>query len=86
MKILYTVFTVEAVRLCPLYNLFKGIDGVEAGTAVTVFGEGMPVEELATTIGTISYELLCLIGKRVPRVFVQDGDVVGVHDAINGEA
>ena len=64
----------------------SGIDGVEAGTAVTVFGEGMPVEELATTIGTISYELLCLIGKRVPRVFVQDGDVVGVHDAINGEA
>ncbi len=62
------------------------IDGVEAGTAVTVFGEGLPVEELAATIGTISYELLCLIGKRVPRVFVQNGDVVGVHDAISQEA
>ena len=55
---------------------------VEAGTVVTVFGEGMPVEELAEQIGTISYELLCLIGKRVPRVFVQGGDVVFVHDAI----
>lgn len=62
------------------------IDGVEAGTVVTVFGEGLPVEELAAQIDTISYELLCLIGKRVPRVFVQNGEVVGVHDAINGEA
>ncbi len=64
----------------------SAIDDVEAGTAVTVFGEGLPVEELATEIGTISYELLCLIGKRVPRVFLQNGDVVGVHDAISQEA
>jgi len=60
----------------------SGIDRVTAGDTVTVFGEGLPVEELATTIGTISYELLCLIGKRVPRVFLQNGDIVGVHDVI----
>ncbi len=63
----------------------SGIDGVKAGTPVTVFGAGLPVEELASKIDTISYELLCSIGKRVPRVFMQDGDVVGVHDAISGE-
>ena len=59
-----------------------GIDGVEAGTAVTAFGDSLRVEELAALTGTISYELLCLVGKRVPRVFLQNGEVVGVHDGI----
>ena len=62
----------------------SGVDNVAAGDAVTVFGEGLPVEELASAIGTISYELLCLIGKRVPRVIWQNGDIVGVHDVIGG--
>lgn len=59
-----------------------GIDGVEAGTAVTAFGGELRVEELAALTGSISYELLCLVGKRVPRVFLQNGEVVGVHDFI----
>lgn len=63
----------------------SGVETVAAGDTVTVFGEGLPVEELATAIGTISYELLCLIGKRVPRVIVQSGDIIGVHDVIGGE-
>lgn len=59
-----------------------GIPQVEAGTVVTVFGNEPRVEELAAQSQTISYELLCLVGKRVPRVFVQHGEVVGVHDGI----
>lgn len=62
----------------------SGVESVAAGDVVTVFGEGLPVEELASAIGTISYELLCLIGKRVPRVIWQNGDIVGVHDVIGG--
>jgi len=61
------------------------VETIAAGDTVTVFGEGLPVEELATAIGTISYELLCLIGKRVPRVILQSGDIIGVHDVIGGE-
>ncbi len=53
-----------------------------AGTTVTVFGDGLRVEELAALTGSISYELLCLVGKRVPRVFYQSGQVVDVHDII----
>ena len=59
-----------------------GIDGVTAGQAVTVFGGALRVEELAALTGSISYELLCLVGKRVPRVFLKDGEVVDVHDII----
>ena len=36
------------------------------GTRVTLWGEGLPVEEVARAAGTISYELLCARAKRVP--------------------
>ena len=58
------------------------IEDIAAGTTVTVFGKGLPVEELAALAGTISYELLCLVGKRVPRVFWQKGEIVGAYDGI----
>lgn len=36
------------------------------GSAVTLWGEGLPVEEVARAVGTISYELLCARAERVP--------------------
>jgi alanine racemase len=49
-------------------TLFVGDDPVEIGDPVVLFGEGLPVEEVAETAGTIPYELLVGIGRRVPRV------------------
>ena len=40
------------------------------GDVVELFGEHIPVEELADIIGTINYEVVTGIGKRVPRVYV----------------
>lgn len=45
------------------------IERVGPGEEVVVFGEGLPVEELAEVLGTISYEILCSLGKSVPRVY-----------------
>jgi alanine racemase len=36
------------------------------GSKVVLWGEGMPVEEVATAAGTISYELTCALAARVP--------------------
>lgn len=36
------------------------------GSRVVMWGEGMPVEDVARAAGTISYELLCGLTKRVP--------------------
>ncbi|BCK88094.1 alanine racemase, catabolic [Sideroxyarcus emersonii] len=36
------------------------------GSPVTLWGEGLPVEEVATAAGTISYELMCALTARVP--------------------
>lgn len=44
------------------------VSGADVGSAVTLWGEGMPVEEVARAAGTISYELLCALTARVPVV------------------
>lgn len=50
------------------------IDGVSQGDEVTVFGRDhgreLSVNQLAKWGGTINYECICLIGKRVPRVYI----------------
>jgi len=47
------------------------IPGVTAGDRVVMMGiDGIDANDLAENKGTISYEILCGIGKRVPRVYV----------------
>jgi alanine racemase len=36
------------------------------GTPVTLWGEGLPADEVAAAAGTVSYELLCALSPRVP--------------------
>jgi alanine racemase len=43
-----------------------GIPGAGIGSPVTLWGEGLPVEDVAAAAGTISYELLCALASRVP--------------------
>lgn len=45
------------------------IKGVKEGDDVIVFGNGLPVEELAKAIGTIPYEIMTGISQRVKRVY-----------------
>ncbi|WP_192822347.1 bifunctional UDP-N-acetylmuramoyl-tripeptide:D-alanyl-D-alanine ligase/alanine racemase [Rufibacter sp. LB8] len=45
---------------------------VRAGDEVVVFGEGLPLTELAQRIGTIPYELLTNVSTRVKRVFYNE--------------
>jgi alanine racemase len=51
-----------------------GIADVQAGDEVVLFGKQedqmISVEEMATKGGTIPYEILCNVGKRVPRVYL----------------
>ena len=59
-----------------------GLD-VKAGDAVTVIGKegdkAVTADEVAAKSGTINYEITCDISKRVPRVYVRDGEVVSVQ-------
>lgn len=53
------------------------VPGVSEGDEVILFGGSdrscLPVEDLAERIGTISYELLCAVSSRVPRIYVRGG-------------
>ena len=48
----------------------SGLD-VKTEDEVTVFGGGKSVYELSDAIDTIPYEIICDIGKRVPRVYLK---------------
>ena len=41
------------------------------GSEVEIFGERSDLDKLAAAAGTISYELLCAVSKRVPRVYTE---------------
>ncbi len=47
----------------------SALPAAEVGSRVTLWGEGLPVEEVAQAAGTISYELLCARTERVPLVY-----------------
>ena len=42
----------------------------------------LSVDELSDILDTINYEITCLIGKRVPRVYLQGGNIVHMHSCI----
>ncbi len=48
----------------------SNVEGVIPGSEVVLFGEGLSVDEIAAMVGTINYEIVCAVGKRVPRIYV----------------
>ena len=61
-----------------------GIDNANIGDEVVLFGydnESYPrVEELASLLGTINYEFICMMGRRIPRVFIKDNEIIEIKD------
>jgi Alr-MurF fusion protein len=48
------------------------IDATE-GDEVIIFGDGLPIKEVAASVGTIPYEILTNTSERVKRIFVSEG-------------
>ena len=44
------------------------IPDAEVGSPVILWGQGLPVDEIAQSAGTIGYELMCAVAQRVPLV------------------
>jgi len=47
----------------------SGIKNVRVGDEVILFGEEPTADEVAENMGTINYEVVCGVGKRVSRVY-----------------
>ncbi|NLY84891.1 MAG: alanine racemase [Tissierellia bacterium] len=60
------------------------IEDVKIGDEVVLFGygkEGYPhIDEVAEKLGTINYEIACMVGRRVPRVYISKGEIVKIVD------
>lgn len=74
-------------RIC-MDQCMINVTGLEVspGDTVTLFGGDEPdkiwIDEVAAWLGTINYEIVCMIDKRVPRVYTKNGEIIQVRDYI----
>ncbi|NLV20456.1 MAG: alanine racemase [Syntrophomonadaceae bacterium] len=52
-----------------------GVEGVKTGDEMVLFGrpeDGITADDLAEITGTINYEVVCTVGPRIPRIYIQE--------------
>lgn len=63
-----------------------GIPDVSDGMQITIVGEEggnrISMEEVAAMTDTVHYEIMCVLGRRVPRVYRRNGKDIGVVDYV----
>ncbi|WZL72175.1 alanine racemase [Clostridiaceae bacterium 35-E11] len=63
-----------------------GIEEIQQGDEVILIGSDgvntLSVEDVALKLDTINYEIVCMIGKRVPRVYTKNNQVVKIKDEL----
>lgn len=68
-------------RICMdqcMVKINKDID-IKIGDEVIIFGEGnMTVEKIADDLGTINYEVLCMVSRRVERIYMEKDAILQV--------
>ena len=61
------------------------VNNIEIGDEVTVFGNGkITADDIAKWLGSISYEVLCLVARRVPRIYTEGGRIIKKVDYLEG--
>ena len=65
-------------RICMDMSMIDLTDkpGVGVASEVEIFGKHNSIEEMAAAGGTIPYELVCAVSKRVPRMYIKNGEVI----------
>lgn len=62
---------------------------VSVGDKVTLAGcdgnQEILIDDLAVLAGTFNYEFVCDLGKRIPRVYLRNGKIVGTKDYYNDD-
>lgn len=60
------------------------INDIIVGDEVVIFGygeKGYPhIDDIAKEVNTINYEIACMIGRRVPRVYIENGEIIEIED------
>jgi alanine racemase len=60
------------------------IPDAEIGSRVIVYGcsEKNSITQIAASNETVGYEILCTIGERVPRIYIENNAIIGIQDNI----
>lgn len=62
------------------------VGDVKVGDEVILMGDDgnlkFNADDMAEILGTINYEVVCMISKRVPRVYIQDGKITKVRNYV----
>lgn len=81
-----TVPLVGRVCMDQLMIDVTGVPDVKAGDQVIIMGEEngkkISASDIADLNNTISYEILCAVGKRVPRYYIENGEIVEIKSDI----
>ena len=65
-------------RICMDMSMIDLTDkpGVGVASEVEIFGKRNSIEDMAAAGGTIPYELVCAVSKRVSRMYIKNGEVI----------
>lgn len=68
-------------RIC-MDQCMMDADGlsIERDDIVELFGDEITIDEVAHSLGTINYEIVCMISRRVPRVYIENGKMIDYMD------
>ncbi len=60
------------------------VNNINTGDEVIVFGAGaVTADNLAEWIGSVNYEIVCMISKRIPRIYIKNGKAVKTLNYLN---
>ena len=60
------------------------VHNINTGDEVIVFGaETVTADDMASWLGTINYEIVCMISKRIPRIYLSNGRTVKTLNYLN---
>lgn len=78
--------TVGRVSMDMLIADITDLPLAQIGTEVTLWGAGLSADEVATSAGTVSYELLCALARRVPQFEIDSESVQSAKSARSAES
>ncbi len=56
-----------------------GVNNIKRGDEALIFGDGaVTVDDIAKWLGTINYEVVCMLSRRIPRVYKHNGKTTSV--------
>ncbi|WP_110942930.1 alanine racemase [Inediibacterium massiliense] len=62
----------------------SSIEDIQVGEQVILIGSDgkntILADDLANQLGTINYEIVCMLGRRIPRVYIKNNEVIKIKD------